>query len=194
MDWNIITWGRHILLLSDVDKRLWWSKGRRMWTQVGNLRLLAFPFNQRLTLFCLGFFPFVSRGGGVGWQKVPPCISKSIDAMEMKLIWCVKHPKLFKLVTVTCQLWRHTRHNEVIHLKNPPPWFLNLGFLNCSEMSEDFGRISSWKAKISKNPPNLGKTICISKSIRAIKMKLMWCIKHSIKHVYFSDNYESIMI
>ena len=28
--------------------------------------------------------------------------------------------------------------------------------------------------------PDLGKTICISKSIRAIKLiKLMWCIKHT---------------
>ena len=61
----------------------------------------------------------------------PLCISKSIDPMKMQLIWCVKHPKMFILVTVTCQLWRHTFKT------NPPSWIRHLGFPNCSEMSEN---------------------------------------------------------
>ena len=51
-------------------------------------------------------FPFVSLGGGgggggVGGQKVYLRKYSAVHAIEMKLIWCVKHPKMFILVTVS---------------------------------------------------------------------------------------------
>ena len=41
-----------------------------------------------------------------GQKVLPPslCVSKSIAAMKIKLTWCVKDPKMFILVTITCQL------------------------------------------------------------------------------------------
>ena len=40
-------------------------------------------------------------------KSAPLYISKSIRAMKMKLIWCVKHPKKFTLVTDL--VWKNQR-------------------------------------------------------------------------------------
>ena len=50
------------------------------------------------------FFRLYAWVGGEGTKSYPQCISKSIHVIEMKLIWWVKYPKMFILVTVTCQL------------------------------------------------------------------------------------------
>ena len=72
-------------------------------------------------LFCI-LNPILPGEGGR--KCLFPCVSKSILAIEMKLIWYVKHPKMYILVTVTCQLWRYImpkwRHTfkKIRHLGN----------------------------------------------------------------------------
>ena len=60
-----------------------------------------------LNLFCMPglFFVRDHEPGGMGGRKWPTlCISKPIHAIEMKLIWWVKHPEMFILVIVIRQL------------------------------------------------------------------------------------------
>ena len=54
----------------------------------------------------------------------------------MKLIWCVKHQKMFILVTVACNYYVISRQSDVVRLKkNPPSWdFKN--FRKCQKISK----------------------------------------------------------
>ena len=109
--------------------------------------------------------------------------------MKMKLPWCIKHPKMFILVTIACQLrhhitlkWRHTFQNSAIK----PSWISKLfrdvrkspnltrknqeKYKNAKKRRRLFVKCENLTktenlATLSKQTPNLGKTTCISKSI-----------------------------
>ena len=63
------------------------------------------------------------------------CISKSIHAIKMKFIWCMKHSNMFiwqKLCVKDAVITSKGRHT----LKKPESWIRHLGFQDFSEMSE----------------------------------------------------------
>lgn len=45
------------------------------------------------------------RGAALSLCTLPLCNYKSIHSTAIKLMWHVKHPNLFTLVTITCQSW-----------------------------------------------------------------------------------------
>ena len=51
-----------------------------------------------------------------------------------------------------------------------------------------------WKDFIVKSENVMGKTICISKSIQSCYKNETYVVYKASKHVYFSDNHESIML
>ena len=74
------------------------------------------------------------------------CISKSIHAMKVKLIWCVKHPKMFILVTISDQIHKDfeipnldkTTCQNVVTMEVSSNVIKKIDTPNCSQKSHKF--------------------------------------------------------